>query len=108
VSTDFVQLIIIPTQPDIRQSEQSINNILMLKSFALSIRPIYAGLGGARSDLLIMIRENCRPENINPTLEFIAEVINDDVTYQKTPLDLRNQRTYAVKVIAPLQEPRKY
>jgi hypothetical protein len=45
-----------------------------------------------------MIRENCRPENINPTVQLVAEVINEDVTYQKTPLDLRNQRTYAVKV----------
>jgi DNA mismatch repair protein MSH4 len=45
-----------------------------------------------------MIRENCLPENIGPTVQLIKEVINDDVTYQKTPLDLRNQRTYAVKV----------
>ncbi|KAM3079286.1 MutS protein msh4 [Clarireedia jacksonii] len=30
-------------------------------------------------------------------MRLISEVINDDVTYQKTPLDLRNQRTYAVK-----------
>lgn len=28
----------------------------------------------------------------------IANAINDDVTYQSKPLDLRNQRTYAVKV----------
>jgi DNA mismatch repair protein MSH4 len=45
-----------------------------------------------------MIRENCRYENIDPTIKLIAEVINEDVTFQKTPLDLRNQRTYAVKV----------
>lgn len=93
-------MIIIPTQPDIRQSEQSINNILMLKTFVLSIRPLYEVLAGARSDLLLMIRENCRPENVSPTVELISGVINDDVTYQKTPLDLRNQRTYAVKVVS--------
>ncbi len=55
-------------------------------------------LVGARSDLLVMIRENFRVENVNPTMGFIREVINEDVTYQKTPLDMRNQRTYAVKV----------
>ena len=48
--------------------------------------------------MLTLIRENCRPENIKLTVQVIAEVINEDVTYQKTPLDLRNQRTYAVKV----------
>ena len=28
----------------------------------------------------------------------IDNAINEDVTYQSKPLDLRNQRTYAVKV----------
>ncbi|TQS37015.1 hypothetical protein Golomagni_02527 [Golovinomyces magnicellulatus] len=90
-------LIVIPTQPDIRYSEQLINHILMLKSFVELIPPIREALGGARSDLLSTIRDNCCPDNIERTLQFIKEVINDDVTYQKTPLDLRNQRTYAVK-----------
>ncbi len=71
----------------------------MLKSFVQSILPIYEALVGAHSDLVVIIRENCRPENIKPTLDFIQEVINEDVTYQQKPLDLRNQRTYAVKVV---------
>ncbi|RKF76638.1 MutS protein-like protein 4 [Golovinomyces cichoracearum] len=97
VSELIDQLIVIPTQPDIRYSEQLINHILMLKSFVELIPPIRDALGGARSDLLSTIRDYCCPENIERTLQFIKEVINDDVTYQKTPLDLRNQRTYAVK-----------
>ena len=28
----------------------------------------------------------------------IDETINEDITYQTQPLDLRNQRTYAIKV----------
>lgn len=59
---------------------------------------MYEVLSDARSDLLVMIRENCRPENVETTIKLISEVINEDVTYQKSPLDLRNQRTYAVKV----------
>jgi len=70
----------------------------MLKSFVQSIEPLFEALAGANSELLVMIRENCRAENINLTTQLIGEVINEDVTYQKTPLDLRNQRTYAVKV----------
>ncbi|KAF7877597.1 hypothetical protein EAF04_001269 [Stromatinia cepivora] len=90
-------LIIIPTVPGIWNSEQDINNILMLKSFAQSIGPVFESLSGARSELLVEIRNNCRPEVVNSTIQLINEVINEDVTYQKTPLDLRNQRTYAVK-----------
>ena len=92
------QLIIIPTQPDISYFEQSINNVIMLKTFVQSVPMVYEALAGARSDLLVMIRENCRLESVNPTMEFIREVINEDVTFQRTPLDMRNQRTYAVKV----------
>ena len=32
-----------------------------------------------------------------PIQALIAEVINEDTTYAKQPLELRNQRTYAVK-----------
>lgn len=92
-------MIVVPSQPDIRYSEQSINNILMLKSFVQAIPSLFETLAGARSDLLVMIRENCHPEKVNATMELIKEVINEDVTFQKTPLDLRNQRTYAVKVL---------
>ncbi|PBP25854.1 DNA mismatch repair protein Msh4, partial [Diplocarpon rosae] len=88
-------LIIVPTQPDILYSEQSINQILMLKSFIQCVHPIFESLASAKSDLLVMIRENCKPEYLAQTMGYIKEVINEDVTYQKTPLDLRNQRTYA-------------
>jgi DNA mismatch repair protein MSH4 len=71
----------------------------MLKSFVQSVGPMFEALAGARSEMLVRIRENCGPENINPTMDLIKKFINEDVTYQKTPLDLRNQRTYAVKVV---------
>jgi len=71
----------------------------MLKSFVESAPQLFEILSGVRSALLLGIRENLRPENIEPTLQLIKEVINEDVTFQKTPLDLRNQRTYAVKVL---------
>jgi DNA mismatch repair protein MSH4 len=70
----------------------------MLKSFVESAPQLFEILGGARSSLLLEIRANFRPENIEPTIQLIRDVINEDVAYQKTPLDLRNQRTYAVKV----------
>lgn len=71
----------------------------MLKNFIQAVPPLFEALAGARSALLVQIQGHCRPENISPTLRLIQEVINDDVAYQSRPLDLRNQRTYAVKVI---------
>jgi len=39
----------------------------------------------------------CAPENVAPIQELIDSVINADTTYAKQPLELRNQRVYAVK-----------
>jgi DNA mismatch repair protein MSH4 len=53
----------------------------------------------ARSDLLIKIRELCRPEVTEPLRELISGTIHDDVTHIKSAIDQRNQRTFAVKVM---------
>ncbi|KAH0555730.1 hypothetical protein GP486_006324 [Trichoglossum hirsutum] len=37
------------------------------------------------------------PGKLEVVQELIDQVINPDITYQKSPLDLRNQRCYAVK-----------
>jgi hypothetical protein len=95
---NVLQLIIVPLQPDPRHSEQSINNILMLKNFVETAPKFFDILAGARSELLVEIQKYCNPNNLDDTVQLIKEVINDDVGYQKSPLDLRNQRTYAVKV----------
>ena len=88
----------LPSQPDIHYAEQSINNILVLKSFVQSVAPIYEALSSAQSELLNAIRDHCQPAKVEPAIRLIEEVINGDVTHQVRPLDLRNQRTYAVKV----------
>lgn len=93
------QLIVVPKNLTMDYMEQSINKILMLKQFLQAITPLYEVLAGTRSELLTQIRDHCRIESFSPTMRLIQEVINEDVTFQKKPLDLRNQRTYAVKVI---------
>ncbi|KAF2645474.1 DNA mismatch repair protein MutS [Massarina eburnea CBS 473.64] len=90
-------LIIVPSKPTLQASEQSINQIIMLKTFVSSVTPIYEALTGARTPMLNDIREFCAPENVAPILELLAEAINDDVRYAKQPVELRNQRVYAVK-----------
>ena len=45
------------------------------------------------------MRQLCAPDRIADFQTLIDETINEDITYQSQPLDLRNQRTYAVKVL---------
>ncbi|POS75070.1 MutS domain V [Diaporthe helianthi] len=91
------KLILLPTEPSLEASEQAINEVLMIKSFVVAAPTIFNALASAHSELLIRIRDHCRPDITSPILERMAEVINDDVTYVTKPLDLRNQRVYAVK-----------
>lgn len=90
-------LVIVPHQSSIHTSAQTINNILGVKAFITAVPSLYEALGTARADLLTRIREICRPELTQPVANLIAAAINEDVTAMKTPLDMRNQRTYAVK-----------
>ncbi|ETS87201.1 hypothetical protein PFICI_01029 [Pestalotiopsis fici W106-1] len=91
------RLVIVPEHGSIYESEMAINHVLMIKSFVVAILPLYEALSCAQSELLQRIRDVCQPEVIAPIRELISATINEDVSYVKTPIDLRNQRTYAVK-----------
>lgn len=93
----LTQLILIPAQQTLKDVEQAVNNIIMLKQFINLIRPVFAALSGAQSAMLQDIRNFCAPENIDPVRNLIDVVINEDTTYATQALDLRNQRTYAVR-----------
>ena len=47
--------------------------------------------------MLKEIRNLCLSENVESIQKLINEVINEDTTHATQPLDLRNQRTYAVR-----------
>ncbi|EMC91499.1 hypothetical protein BAUCODRAFT_79898 [Baudoinia panamericana UAMH 10762] len=93
----LTQLILIPMQPTLKDTEQAINNVIMLKQSVIFIKPVFEALTGARCDLLQHIRRLCAVENVERIQELIDSTINEDTTYATQPLDLRNQRTYAVK-----------
>ncbi|KAF1987831.1 hypothetical protein K402DRAFT_403490 [Aulographum hederae CBS 113979] len=90
-------LITVPTKPNLQLTEQAINNVIMLKHFLNSIKPVYEALAGAQSGLLTRVQQLCNPRNVEPVQDIIDQMINEDTTYATQPLDLRNQRTYAVK-----------
>lgn len=93
----LTQLILIPVQPSLKDTEQAINNVIMLKHFVSLIKPVFEALTGCRSTLLEDTRNLCAPENVDTIQKLIDDVINKDTMYAKQPLDFRNQRTYAVK-----------
>jgi hypothetical protein len=41
----------------------------------------------------------CAPENYDRIAKLITDTLNEDVTYSTQPIELRNQRVYAIKVI---------
>ncbi|KAF2134159.1 hypothetical protein P153DRAFT_281114 [Dothidotthia symphoricarpi CBS 119687] len=90
-------LIVSPSKSTLQTTESAINQVIMLKQFVTSVNPIFEALTGAASSMLNNIRELCAPENIVPVQELIDGVINEDTTYARQPLELRNQRTYAIK-----------
>ncbi|KAL8718517.1 MAG: hypothetical protein Q9225_004366, partial [Loekoesia sp. 1 TL-2023] len=88
---------IIPKKPTIQYWEQCINNVIALKQYVKSIPAVFEALATVNSELLLHINELCAPEGIADVQRLIDDTINEDITYQSQPLDLRNQRTYAVK-----------
>ncbi|PWW75164.1 hypothetical protein C7212DRAFT_297383 [Tuber magnatum] len=90
-------LITMPVKPSLKHSEQAINNIIILKQSLSSIAPVYDSLSPARSWLLVSIRNLCESDRVEPVQNLITSIINEDVAFSKSPLDLRNQRCYAVK-----------
>lgn len=90
---------ILPVQGSLYHAEQAINNILIVKKFITSVAPVFESLLPAQCMRLVQIRDTCRPEVMQPILDLINTIIDGSATYVKTPLDLRNQRTYALKVI---------
>ncbi|KAF2419048.1 DNA mismatch repair protein MutS [Tothia fuscella] len=93
----LTSLIIVPAKPTPTFVEQSFNRVIALKQFIHSIKPVYEALAGAKSQLLVQIQHNCSPSMVDPIIEIVDEVLNEDAQYAKGPLELRNQRTYAVK-----------
>lgn len=97
VDRTLTQLILIPTQPSLKDTEQAVNKVILLKQFVSLVRPVFEALTGARSSMLLEIRSLCDAENIEPVQQLVNEVINEDTMYASQPLDLRNQRIYAVR-----------
>ncbi|KIW01326.1 uncharacterized protein PV09_07101 [Verruconis gallopava] len=93
----LTSLIVLDVRDPLAVVEDSINKVIALKYFIQCLQLVSHVLAGARSDLLVGIRANCASPLLLELLNLISETINEDAQYSNSPLELRNQRTFAVK-----------
>ncbi|KAI6355054.1 hypothetical protein MCOR25_008360 [Pyricularia grisea] len=91
------QLIVTNTDESTVQSEQSINRILQIKSFLIAVPALYEALATARCEVLVKAQQQCQPQITTSILEMIDKQIDKDAVFATKPLEMRNQRTFAVK-----------
>ena len=90
----------LPTHAELTKAEQELNNMLMLKAYLRGIDALHDILetAGCRSRLLRWSRDKFAPEHTEPVLSALDETIEQDALYSKRPIDVRNNRIWAVKV----------
>lgn len=72
----------------------------MLKQYLLGIRAIQDALASAecRSRLCSWVRSECSNESIGLINDLIEGHVEKDAVYSKAPIDVRNNRLWAIKV----------
>ncbi|OQV08984.1 Mut domain-containing protein isoform 2 [Cladophialophora immunda] len=90
-------LVVVSTRQDFHFMEQSINNVLMLKTLVDGVKPVWQALAGANSAELQAIRQLCEPGNYMQVENLLSRCLSVDVRYSSKPLDLRNQRVYGIQ-----------
>jgi DNA mismatch repair protein MSH4 len=85
---------------ELKGAESDLNQLLMIKAYLAGVHAVYESLEAAdcSSKLLIRVLEKCGPRNTAPVAALIAENIEPDAIYSKAPIDVRNNRLWAVKV----------
>ncbi|KAJ3411729.1 MutS protein msh4 [Chytridiales sp. JEL 0842] len=90
-------LIRTPKKHSVKVSENSLNNIISLKQQIKNAIAIKDSLVGVKCTLLKRVEQRLSHPSIENIKNQIDAQINEDVTFQKSAVGLRNQRCYAVK-----------
>jgi DNA mismatch repair protein MSH4 len=78
-------------------NQQKINFVLLLKKVLHTVINIRMLLESLESELIKEILKTFQSSDVNDVLELINEYINDECTWVNKPIELRNQKCYAVK-----------
>ncbi|GAB1310683.1 MutS protein msh4 [Madurella fahalii] len=91
--------IVMPSHEELQAAEKDLNHILMIKAFLGGVQILREVLEVAdcASQSCKWVLEQCGPENTANISALIAETIEQDAIYSKAPIDIRNNRMWAVK-----------
>ena len=87
------------TDGELQGAEKNLSQILMLKSWLQGVQALHNVLkaAGCTSRLCCRAMRKSSPRYTEPVLEAIGQVIEQDAIYSKRPIDLRNNRLWAIK-----------
>ncbi|KAI8907003.1 muts-like protein 4, isoform CRA_a [Powellomyces hirtus] len=99
LDVDFLitSLVHAPKHLTVRHAEQAINNVISFKHTVGLIYSLRDAMDGVNNVLLLAIQKTLNDPRLDMINARMEEVINEDVTFQKSAMGLRNQRCYAVK-----------
>ncbi|KAK4129092.1 hypothetical protein N657DRAFT_686488 [Parathielavia appendiculata] len=88
-----------PSHGELQGAEKDLSHILMLKAYLRGVQAIQETLeaGSCTSELCKWVLEKCGRENTAPMVGVIDEGIESDAIYSKAPIDIRNNRLWAIK-----------
>jgi DNA mismatch repair protein MSH4 len=95
--------LLLPSHEDLYASEAEMNKILMLKQYLASIHEIHSvlELAECQSNICDWVRQTCSPEMLDVMRAILDENIEQDAVFSRAPIDIRNNRIWAVKVCSP-------
>ncbi|KAK4098573.1 hypothetical protein N658DRAFT_454814, partial [Parathielavia hyrcaniae] len=88
-----------PSHGELQGAEKDLNHTLMLKAYLGGVQALQETLeaGSCASELCKWVLEKCGRENTAPIVGVIDEGIEQDAIYSKAPIDIRNNRLWAIK-----------
>lgn len=92
--------LIIPSHEELRGAEKDLNQILMIKAYLGGLQAVQETLevAACTSELCQWVLEKLQPSNTGSLSNLITEAIEQDAVYSKAPIDIRNNRLWAIKV----------
>lgn len=92
--------IVMASHEELQHAEKDLNHILMIKAYLGGIEAIRETLEVAdcTSQLCKQVLQKCGAGNTAPVIALLENAIEQDAVYSKAPIDIKNNRLWAVKV----------
>ncbi|KAK3694427.1 muts domain V-domain-containing protein [Podospora appendiculata] len=90
---------LLPNHDELSIAERELNYVLMLKLYLRGVNALYKTLEAAKCNSLICtwVQRRCAPKRLSLVQSIIEDGIEEDATYSSAPVDIRNNRLWAIK-----------